>query len=309
MNDKVKDSPTIHNLQLKGIIEKAAHKLSQDECFSLLERDIFANFSITVEECLFILDKIIPIVKNFNGNDEKFLSNFFKLMLPKQQIFSRLPVLHSNLLCSEMASLCLKLLIQPKDADQQGKEERLFSLSEKELHGLQYLAGYCCRTIYCRLRRPHSWRSIATQQSLAILMAAKCMEDDTQKLVNIRDRGALWRVNKKAQNIFMVCEQYFCTITSKSKTCIDSTLMVKQVMQDNIVQSNFKDICRSADIVVDKEVSKNLLECLVLLYVRVRTHSHAKSLKEKHKAAKQRTKQRSLRTGIKQSSSSTDMGH
>ena len=57
------------------------------------------------------------------------------------------------------------------------------------------------------------------------------------------------------------------------------------------------------------QVSLNLLEHVLTLFVKVRTFSYAKDIKEKHKVAKKQTKKRSLRTEIKQASSSLELGH
>jgi len=53
----------------------------------------------------------------------------------------------------------------------------------------------------------------------------------------------------------------------------------------------------------------NLLEQILTLFVRLRTFSFAKDIREKHKLAKKASRKRSLRTDIKQSSSTTVLGH
>ena len=47
-----------------------------------------------------------------------------------------------------------------------------------------------------------------------------------------------------------------------------------------------------ADRKINKAVAKNLLENLVLLYIRVRSHSYAKKLKEFHKHQKKASRKR-----------------
>ena len=140
------------------MINDAAKKLSNDECFSPSSREVLKNFTITVEECLLVWEKIAPLVSKFNGDSEKFLSNFYMFMLPGEDLFKKLPTLLSNLLCSEVACLCLKSLINRNEAQ---KAEPEFKLSEREIHSLQYLAGYCFRTWYTRLRKSRNWKSIA----------------------------------------------------------------------------------------------------------------------------------------------------
>ena len=104
-------------------------------------------------------------------------------------------------------------------------------------------------------------------------------------------------------------ERHFQKEILRDISSLDSKVIVRTVLEEADVRANYHNICRSADVIVDKETAKNLLECLVLLYVRVRAHSHAKAIKERHKVAKKSTKKRSLRTEIKQSSSTKDLGH
>jgi len=52
-----------------------------------------------------------------------------------------------------------------------------------------------------------------------------------------------------------------------------------------------------------------MLEDMLTLYIRVRSHSFAKDQQQLHKKTKGETKTRSLRTEIKKASSSLDKGH
>ena len=52
------------------------------------------------------------------------------------------------------------------------------------------------------------------KQCLSILLCCKINSDDTQKLVNAKDQGGLWRVNETVQIIFIECEKIFHSFTS-----------------------------------------------------------------------------------------------
>ena len=79
------------------------------------------------------------------------------------------------------------------------------------------------------------------------------------------------------------------------------------MLENYTITSNFKTVCYDIDPKVDSEISMNLMEQIVTLFVRIRTFSFAKDVHEKHKAAKKSSKKRSLRTEIKQGSCSTDI--
>ena len=147
------------------------------------------------------------------------------------------------------------------------------------------------------------------RQCVSILQACKIDSDDSQTLVNDRDRGGLWKVNKNMQDLFTKCECIFRSKTAKFSVKIVCGELVKYMLQDSTIMAKFKAICYEVDPKVNSEIGMNLLEQILTLYVRVRTFSFAKDVCEKHKAAKKQSKKCSLRTEIKQTSSSTDGGH
>ena len=107
----------IHNLELKKLIEKAALKLSTDECFSEDCRQGFANFKISIEECIEISELFDEVFAEFHGNAEKFDCKFYKVSIEFAvfKFSSKLPIDHSPmLLCTELATLCLDLLANGK---------------------------------------------------------------------------------------------------------------------------------------------------------------------------------------------------
>ena len=81
-------------------------------------------------------------------------------------------------------------------------------------------------------------------------------------------------------------------------------------MQTNsIIIPNYDSLCYSTDPKVNKELSLNLLESMLELFVKVRMFSFARDIKEKHKVKNKKAKARSLRTEIKKSSRSKDFNH
>ena len=123
--------------------------------------------------------------KHPSGNMDKFHSQFHKFSLP------------STHLCSEVSCLCLGKLVSGSEIEK--KEDIKKELSEKEKNCIQYLAGYCFWTIYSRLRKKKPTLSI--EQMLSILHTVKIEND--QILVDTRNRGGLWKVNERAQDIFI----------------------------------------------------------------------------------------------------------
>ena len=179
------------------------------------------------------------------------------------------------------------------------------NFSEKEIAIVTYLSGYVFATLYRRIRSSIKWNTINDQQCLAILRAGKSETggNEMQKsdtLINAKNRGGLWKIVAEIQNIFLITESKFRLYTAHRISKIDSNNLVSQLILNSLVQGNYFDVCSRADSEkVPKEIALNLLEHLLLLYVRVRSFSFAKDRVRKHKLEMQQRKTKSLRTELK----------
>ena len=296
----------LHPLQLKSIVLKCAEKISIDECLpsSLREKFLKGSFIFTTDDAVKLWSLLKEVINGFNGDAEKFYSNFFSLLvtnvLPSK--FDDASV--TNTLMSELANIFLNHLSGVEIVSIAAKEPTK-SLSEKEQKSLQYLSGFILHKLYSKFLYSKTGRS-TYQQFISILQACKVEYDDSQTLINVRDRGGLWRINGKIEKVFLQSELLFRARTAPFKTNISCEELVAEVLKDPSVLSNYNDLCLDANVKVEKEVRMDLLEHMVTLYVRVRTFSFAKDIREKHKLSKKEVKKRSLRTEIKKASSSKD---
>ena len=176
-------------------------------------------------------------------------------------------------------------------------------LSEKELSTMQYLSGYVVRKLYSKYKFVKSPGQFE-KQYLSILFACKADPNDKQKYVEM-----IWKTNADTQNIFVHAEKIFRKHTISSVPYIDSKSLVQEMLHDCHIISSFKNVCYSAELEVSKEISFNLLENMLLLFTRVRSFSYSRDVREKHRNAKEQANKSSLRTEIKKSSSSKQLGH
>ena len=297
----------LHPLQLKTIVLKCAEKVSIDECYPSSLREKFSVFTFTNDDAIELWLKFRKVIDSFKGDAEKFYSGFFSLLvvnvLPSKFDESNA----TNTLMSEVANLLLNHLSGVEVGNLDGTKEPK-SLSAKEEKSLQYLAGFILHKLYSKFFYSRKGRS-TYQQIISILQACKVESDDTQTLINARDRGGLWRVNKQIERVFMQAELLFRAKTASFKTKLVCQDLVEEILKDSLVLYDYNDICSNSNLKINKEVSMDLLEHMVTIYFRVRTFSYAKDIREKHKISKKQAKKRSLRTEIKKSSSSTDKGH
>ena len=167
------------------------------------------------------------------------------------------------------------------------------------------MAGYVIRTVYTKVRFHKDCNNLYNKQCAAILLKCKDENNVQQPLIDARDRGGLWRLCVNMQKVFRYCEEIFRLHTLNVSKIIAKDL-IKEMVSDFRILSYFRNVYSSVDPKVSKEVSLNLLEHIVGLYVRVRSFSHAKDVKERYKLSKNITKQKALRKEIKKKSSTTD---
>ena len=184
-------------------------------------------------------------------------------------------------------------------------------ISDKEKEDLQYVVGHIFHIFYKKVQIKKDWETVRIQELLSVLKSAKIEEDDTQRLVNVKGRGGLWIVNNNTQKLFEIYEIEFQRNKNKimKDHKIDINDLCEDLLKNSLVQSHYYNIYSSISPKVSKENAVNLLEELMLLYLRIRSHSFAKDVKETYKMKSKKSKERSLRTAIKKAYMHSDYGH
>jgi hypothetical protein len=293
--------------KLTSVLKNCAIIVAADLCLPEVTRKIFESFTFSLEETQILWEKLRPIIDEFNGNAEKFYSQFYGL-LAENNLPSKFDITSSNILMSEVANHLI-IYLSDKNTDTSDPQVAVTSITDKETKCLQYVSGFILHKLHNKFRFSKNCSNVYNRQCVAILQACKIDSDDTQTLVNARDRGGLWKVNKNMQVLFIKSECIFRSKTSQFAVKIVCADIVKNMLENCTITSKYKTVCSDIDPKVNSEISMNLLEQILTLFVRIRTFSFAKDFREKHKAAKKATRKRSLRTEIKQASSSTDGGH
>ena len=67
--------------------------------------------------------------------------------------------------------------------------------------------------------------------------------DDTQTLLNAKDRGGLWRVDETVQNILIECEKIFHSFTSTFRLVFKYSEVVQEMLANSIIISNYDSLC------------------------------------------------------------------
>ena len=122
------------------------------------------------------------------------------------------------------------------------------------------------------------------------MLCCKTYSDDTQALINAKDRGGLWTVKETVQNIFIECENILCSFSLEFCLVFKYSQLVQQMQVKSIIVSNYDRLCWSIKPKVIKEISLNLLKTMLKLLVKVHMFSFARDNKEKDKVNNKKIK-------------------
>lgn len=303
--------PTIFPSQFLKILSRSVSKLAEDECYPEEIRNQFKEFDCA-SQAAHIYDAIKHVLSKFKGNIEKFYPDFCVLFRDGNII--ECIDKHCNVLIGfELANNILSFLTKSKVIDDSlCFELENTDITEKDKEVISYLSGYVVGTLYHRLRFSKKAKGVHHEQCLSFLLACKLMENteyDTShhKLIDTKNRGGLWKIKHDVITIFTIAESYFLSATKQFVTKINAEHIVSSLLSDTYVLIYFNSFRRCCE--VKKEIGLNVLEDMLTLYIRIRSHSYAKRKQQQHKLNASILKSRSLRTEIKKQTSSLDGGH
>lgn len=178
------------------------------------------------------------------------------------------------------------------------------------MKSLQYIFGCIVHKLHSKFC--YNWNQSDTHGvwvsdwfHVLVLKSCKIDADDSQTLVNVKDKGGLWKVNQKR---WIFCKMWKNILSLFSIKNVSSNLF--RLYVKCTVLSNFKLICDEIDLKVEKEVCMIVLEHLLTLFVKVRIFLYAKDICEnKNKATKRKNNKCSLRTELEKTSITADMDY
>ena len=179
--------------ELMLFIKGAASKLASDDCFPFSVRDCLRNITFDIEEVEKLLEQYTEILKSIHGNAESFYQKIYGVN-SNLSSFGNLDSIFFQLLLGELANHILNFLNKSDEIGLPEENYQTDSLPDQEKQGLQYIVGHMFHKFYKKFRSNKNWQSSDIQEILAILKAGKVDDDDSQRLISVKDRGGLWKV-------------------------------------------------------------------------------------------------------------------
>ena len=265
----------LHPLYFKKYINNCAKQLASEGCYSDETIATFSSYNCSLDDANFTYQFVRDVMKNYNGDGEKFYPLFYDCVSGDEIVFKNLNRKCSVILGFELANSVLAHLsgtiLSPENISTNTHE-----FTKKERNIIKYLSGYVMQTLYCRLRKSREHYSDTNIKQMSILLAGKdssesSTEDD--KFINAKNRGGLWKVTVGVFEIFFIVEKYFRANVANQNRMIDVKLIVSTLMLDFSVLSHFTTLTNTASEELDKEISLNLLESMIT-YLRARTFKY-----------------------------------
>ena len=293
-----------HSALFLALVNESIKLLSEDMCFPSGFRKQFEiyQFSNTTDEST-KQEIVAQIWKIWNalkkaGNVEKFYATFYATVVPKaSMLFSALSAQGATLLCTKLADKIAASTRSKEDKSMPSTK----SLSDQEKASMQYLGGYVFYNLNRKIFNSKHHKSEIGQQHLSILQAGRASDNSgcPQKLVDSLNRGGLWKINETCQKILTIAELTFLAYTNAGVTKnIDSKKLVSELCVDQDILALYQTLLSSAALQVDKDIAKDVLEKILMLFIKVRSFSYAKDIVNKFKISQRKAKSKALRKEI-----------
>ena len=220
-------------------------------------------------------------VLSFKGDAVKFYPTFYKCILDAGNPFGGSLNKHVLLLLGfELANPILGYLSGGYlEKDSVGK----FKYSSADLREKKSIFFYLAGFIFCpfsrRLRFSKKTKKIQNspeilEEYLHILAAGKLGDNKQElpehKLMNTKNRVGLWKVTAEVFEIFCPAKHMVKKHTETCSNQTDGQLITKAVLEDTSVLANFSKL-KSRINHADNEITKNILEDFIHLYIKIRT--------------------------------------
>ena len=211
-SEKTKYYQKLERSKFDEIFKESVDSLAKDEGYPEYIRDQFKTLVMdNMQPNNNLYENVVVIYPKIakNSDPEKFFNEFYgKIVLQSEKYFGvKNP--QSTLITSKIVE---KLLHYSKVLQQGGEgslsstseTEQYISLSEREFHGLQYLAGYVVSNLMEKVKNDKNYSSVENQNILSILDVSIMKDISNQKLIRSVTRDGLSAVNNHCINIFLI---------------------------------------------------------------------------------------------------------
>ena len=171
-----------------------------------------------------------------------------------------------------------------------------------EIHSLEYLSGYVLKQVLKQLNRRNP-KSSRVKGMISILHNCRADEISDQELVALLDRGGLTGAKRPCISIFKLCEFQFRIETNGFVRKIPLQDIADILIDNRKLQELYFQLADTVNT-IDDEAKFDLLEKMILLYLRVRAYTLSRDKLSAYK--EKRASKHGLRKGLKKNQQQKD---
>ena len=278
---------------LMGLFLESITELSIDPCYDLEQQKNWKNMKFTYDESMFSTIKKIYEKMKTHLNPGKFHIEYAQVMLNISSPFLGLDFMSTIELIRKTGDKVLAHFQKFFRAGDLDGNETVMPLQEIEFEALEYLGGYVIYNVEKKLKRKPNNR-----QYLVVLHCFESEDNSNQVIVNMLDRGGLRGIKTTTKNIFTKTEYEFRRHTTGNIQNIDIFKITKNLLNDLDVTGNM--FMATDGIDVAEEIVSNVVESMIIVYLRVRSFSCVRDMsiqkkKEKDTALKEKALRKTLK--------------
>ena len=220
-----------------------------------------------------------------SSNDlDKFVKQFYTSYVSQAQSYFELGAQLANLLMKKFGERIMEYM----NKNETSENPFDVPIKPKEMDVIQNLAGYVVKTF----KRKFKKNPDCHESKLVLCILKEMVDNDDKK--NQRLINALFTI---FYDMLVVAEIMFRRVNFLKERKISCDKLAMDISKNTSVQHNFSKIL--SGVTVDVELSSNLLQKMLVHYVKVRTFSAARKITLKHRAENKKKKSKGLRKTMK----------
>lgn len=275
--------PTVHlsEEELENLLKEARKQIVENKCFPESIKSHFKEDKEFVIETKLLLKDLKKIYGKLcdSGKVEKFYATFRTTIVDYATNFFKVEYHIAGIMSTKLCDVLYQYYKTKKENDSPAVIRPVKVITQEEYDGLQNLSGY---VIHQLLEKSNGKRGNKLIAPLLISFLTDNIDD--QPYIKMQTRSGLKAAKTECQHIFFRAEELFRKESSKEtirKISVESIRDV--VVKDEIINSKFQSLVKLSGASASSETKMFLLESMIEVYIRLRTHSLSRDYIQKYK--------------------------
>lgn len=297
---------------LCDLVEETKAELTRNNLYpEEFTKEIKDSPQFTCSEKDDLYKEIIKLLKIMlkKGNAEKYYKTFYSSLVLRAQSLLKHTYRDdiSKVLMMYIADKILSVVKKTLSSESVQKDGQQISIKDSERGPLNYLTGYCIRTLFqkCKKREVKQQSSPETGEFISLLSSLHIDKEmatsNDYYLIRDKDRGGLWYPKEYLAQIMLTAEMEF-RISTEGKNIshkVNCGEIIIKLLKNSLLRSKWTMLVEECITHIDSKRSKVFLAELLQLYLKVRTFSYSKDILQKYKLKQKQSKKKALRTEMK----------